>query len=528
MAGKVKAPAKRVANAKPVAKRKTVTPAVESFPSDGERVARFMEAYVVQTKGAYAGQGLALQPWQRDFVEELYRLGPDGKRVWHTAMLLLPRKNGKSTLAAALALYHLVGDGEMSPEVILAANSRDQAGAVWRQMRDTVLSSPKLADWVKPMRTHLECSSNMGVARTISSESRTAHGSSPSFATVDELWGAKSMDLLEAIVSGVGARSEPLTCIISTVGHDREKSPLGQMHRALYELPEDAREVRNDGFLTIGRDFESRTLYWCYGPPMTADGRYDCDLADPEVWAACNPASWISAEYLKEQYHAPSMRPAEFQRFMLNCWSTAEDYWLPQGAWDRCRDGFVPIEDGAKVTLGVDLGLKRDRSSVVVCRRREVDGEHHFDAVAHVWNPPADENLTFDINEIRRFIQQCAEKYNIERIALDPWRLEETGEYLYDQLQLEVVRYDMGWARTGPATEQLYDAICSARVHHDGDPVFAAHVAGGATTTNERGNFRLTKRKTTTPIDALIALMMAHDESRKAGSIYDDREMIVL
>jgi len=377
----------------------------------------------------------------------------------------------------------------------------------------------------------LECESVMGTARVVSAQHRTVHGTNPSFAVQDELWAAKSMDLLEALVSGSGARSEPLTVIISTVGHDRLQSPLGQMHQRLYELDEEQRETRNDGFLEIGRDPEAGFLWWCYGPPMTSDGRYDCDLTDPSVWAACNPASWITEEFLMRQFNAPSMRPAEFERFMLNAWSAAEDHWLPQGAWDACREGFEPIEDGALVTVGIDLGQRRDRSAVVVCRRRDVDGELHWDVTARVWEPPEAEGVNFDIAEIRAYIRELAGRFNLERVAFDPWRLEESGQMLEDD-GLPMVRFDMGWSRTGPASEGLYDAIVNERLHHDGDPILAAHVAAGATTENERG-WRLTKRKATEPIDALMALLMAHSESiaatgQGALSVYEQRDLVVL
>ena len=526
MAGKAAGGARR---SKPVVKAGAAS---KDFVSDGPRVAAWLRAYVRHTKGVHAGQPLELEAWQTDFVNELYRLDADGKRVYTNCMLLLPRKNGKSTLAAGLALYQLCADGESSPEVYLSANSREQAGAVFRQMRDCVLTSPMLGDWVTPMRSHLECPSNMGIARVTSADgSKSVHGTNPSFACQDELWAAKSMDLLEALVSGAGARSEPLTVIISTVGHDRS-SPLGEMHKKLYHLPEEMREVRNDGFLTIGRDLKAGFLYWCYGPPLDpADWRYTADLDDPTVWRKANPASWITDEFLEKQHASPSMRSSEFQRFMVNAWAEAEDYWLPQGSWSNGRDGFVPIEDGATVTLGVDLGLRRDRSSVVLVRRREVEGEMHFDVMARVWEPPVAEGVNFDVNELREYIKDCCRRFDVERVGFDPWRLSETSDALLDE-GIPMTSFSMGWERSAPASEALYDAIVSGRMHHDGDPVLAAHVAAGATTTSERG-WRITKRKATEPVDGLIALMIAHSEcmaaiGQGANSIYEQRDLITL
>jgi len=473
-----------------------------------------------------------LTGWQRDYVDELYRLDPvSGRRVYQESLLLLPRKSGKSTLAAGLALYHLTADGEMSPEVFLAANSREQAGAVFRQMRDMVQTSAGLLDYVTPMRSHLESPDNLGIARVMSSDAKLQHGTNPSCSIVDELWAAKTTDLLTALTSGTGARDQPLTVIISTVGHDR-KSPLGELHRTAFEMDDLLTEVRNDGFLTIVRDMKNGFLFWLYGPPFDADWRYNVDLDDPEVWRKANPADWITSEYLGRQRNKPSVRPSEFQRFHVNAWAEAEDYWLPAGSWDAGRDGYQPIEDGAQVTVGIDLGLRRDRSAVVVCRRRIVDEELHFDVEATVFEPPTVEGVNFDIAEIRNHITSLAGKYDLQRVAFDPWRLEESGQMLEDD-GLPMIRFSMGWERTGPASEALYDAIVSGRVHHSGDPILAAHVAAGATTTNERGSWRLTKRKATEPIDGLMALLMAHAESMSelghgAASTYENRDLIVL
>lgn len=514
-------------------KRATNKKPAQTFTSDGPRVAQWLETYCLHTKGVFAGQPLRLEPWQRDYVDELFRLDPKtGKRVWTDSLLLLPRKNGKSTLAAGLALYMLTADGEQSPEVFLAANSREQAGAVFRQMKDMVVTSPGLLDWVTPMRSHLEARDNLGIARVLSADAKLQHGTNPSCSIVDELWAAKSMELLEALVSGVGARQAPLSLIISTVGHDK-KSPLGSLHKRLFELDEKQIEVRNDGYLTIGRDYESGFLYWAFGPPLDpADWRYTCDLDDPDVWRQSNPASWITDDFLRKQRAKPNMRPSEFQRFMVNAWAENEQFWLPPNSWTDGREGYVPIEDGATITVGIDLGLKRDRSAVVICRRREVDDVFHFDVEARIFEPPADPDQAFDISIIRNHIAGLADRYDLERVAFDPWRLEETGQALEDD-GLPMIRFSMGWERTGPASEGLYDAIVSGRVHHSGDPLFAAHVAAGATTENERGAWRLTKRKATEPIDALMALLMAHAESMAAtgsgvNSIYEQRDLLVL
>ena len=503
----------------------------KAFATQGDRVAAFLESFVCHTKGKFAGDPFKVEPWQLDFLRELYRVDDAGRRIYTEGLLLIPRKNGKSTLAAGLALYHLIADGESSPECFVAAGSREQAGAVFRQAKAMVEASPRLQDWITPLRYHLESKGNGGVFRTLSSDATLQHGTNPSASIIDEYWGARTSDMLVALTSGTGARDQPLTLTISTVGHDK-KSPLGELHKQAYELPDSAREIRNNGYLTVARDEANGFLYWMYGPPVDpADLRATVDLEEEEQWALSNPASWITTDYLRRQRNKPSVRPADFQRFHLNAWSDSEDYWLPSGAWESGRNDFETIEDGALITLGIDIGLRRDRSSVVAVRRREVDDEHHFDVLARVWEPPIDENIQFDIAEIRAYVRELGERFNVERVAFDPWRFEESGQALEDE-GLPMVRFSMAQERTCPASEALYDAIVSGRVHHDGDPILAAHVSAGATSTTERG-WRLTKRKATEPIDALMALLMAHAESMAAlghgaGSIYEERDLITL
>ena len=118
--------------------------------SESRRVLRFGEKYIVQTKGRWHGQPLVWEKWERQFLKELFLRKPNGERVYDQALCGIARKNGKSTLGAALGLYGLVGAGEHSPEVYAAAASKDQAGIVFRQSTDFVTSSPQLMDWLKP------------------------------------------------------------------------------------------------------------------------------------------------------------------------------------------------------------------------------------------------------------------------------------------------------------------------------------------------------------------------------------------
>lgn len=528
------------------------------FPSDGPRVARWLALYVVQTKGRFARLPLLLEEWQYEFVCELYRLDPDtGSRVYTEAFLLLPRKNGKSTLASGLALYHLVADYEASPEVYVAAGSRDQAGVIFRQAKDTIAQSPaRLRDRVTAFQHHIAAPWCAGLLKVIPADAKLQHGTNPSASLVDEKWGHRTNDLYAALTTGTDAREEPLTVTISTFGDDVDDSPLGRDYRSMLGIGQDEDgkdyeplpelEHRTDPhYLTVGRDRENGTLLWSYAPPHDENFEPTVDLEDPEVWAKVNPASWITTEALTKARRKRTTRLVDFRRFRLNVWVQDADYWLPQGTWEELAvDGFAipeaaPGEPRPKVYLGVDIGQERDRAAVVAVwdtgervRERDEDGDEIpggellpvWGADAAIFEPPV------SIGSVRSLIREMAKRYDVRSVGYDPWRFPESAETLADE-GLPMTEVAQTHERMCPASQDAFEAIMEARIRHNGDPTFAAHVKAGATTdTGERG-WRLTKKKATKPVDALIAFVMALSEAiagTNNGSAYEDKEMLVL
>ena len=110
--------------------------------SQGPHVAEFAETFCRHTKGRWAGEPLVFEEFQREFLDEAFKLDADGKRVYTRVLCGLPRKCGKSTLAAAIALYMAAADGEPGAEVVIAAGSREQAAIVFDQARAFVELSP--------------------------------------------------------------------------------------------------------------------------------------------------------------------------------------------------------------------------------------------------------------------------------------------------------------------------------------------------------------------------------------------------
>lgn len=455
--------------------------------TDGKRFTDFCAAYLRHTKGRWAGKPLVLEPWQREIVSELLRTDDDGWRTYREALIGLPRKNGKSTLASALALYLLVADAEPGAEVYSAAASKEQARIVFGQAREMVLASPRLSDWCKVGRDAITVPSTSGIYRVLSSDAPRQHGLNPSGIIVDELHAHRTDELYLALRTASLAREQPLMVSITTAGWD-----LDTICGRLYD------RGRSDA---SGDDF---CFYW---RSIAED-----ELEDPAAWKRANPASWITLEDLARE--ARALPRFAFDRWHLNRWTSAEESWLPPGAWDAsCNDRYA-IEPSDTIVVGVDIGVKHDTSALVWVAPKDgkLVARSHVFAVQHDPDrPPAAHTIAqgerVELELVENKIRDLAREYQVLEVVYDPWRFERSAQALADE-GLLLVEFPQTNERMAPASQGLFDAITEGRIVHDGDPVLKAHIEAAAAKDTGRG-WRLSKKDAKKPMDAAIGLVMA-------------------
>jgi phage terminase large subunit-like protein len=410
-------------------------------------------------------------------------------------LVLLPKKNGKSTTLGALAIFHLLSTPDA--DCIIVAASREQAEIILRQARGFVRRSEALSARLTLKQREIVYPRLDGRIQVRASDVDTVDGWLGTLALIDELHRHKSPDLYGVLRDGLGGRDGQMVTI-STAGAD-QNSVLWRMRHQAIEMG-----VARDGSYTRAGS-ESFVMHeWSLRP--------DADLDDIELVKTANPLAAMSVERLRERHDSPSMVPWQWARFACNVWTQGEEAWLPIGVWDSfAEDGKIP--DGAEVWLGVDLGLKHDSAAIVgVCAH----GDGLF-AQARIIEPPTTgENL--DIALVEKEIRDAAGRWQVHSVAYDPWRMERSAQILGDE-GLLMVEHPMTNARMAPESEALHEAIMRGVIRHDGDPVFSSHVNSGVPTETERG-WRLTKRRAKDKIDALIALLMAHDlATRKAPPV---------
>jgi phage terminase large subunit-like protein len=495
---------------------------------------------LTHTKSPFAGHPFDLRPWQRRILEQLFRTGPDGRRVYRQCLLMLPRKNGKTELAAALALYFLLFDGETGAEVYSAAADKDQAALVFHVAAQMIRNDPELlaqCELVDSQKRIVHRASG-SFYRAISAEAYSKHGFNASAVIYDELHAAPSRELWDVLTTSQGARLQPVTLAISTAGYDR--------HSILWELYTHARKVAESPAL------DPTFLPILYEAPI------DADWTDERVWHQANPAlgDFRSLEEMRTVCARAREIPAQentFRRLYLNQWTEQAARWIALAAWDACVD---PAFDRARLRgrrcyVGMDLSSTRDLTAIVaVFPDDEGPG---FDVLAQFFVPadnmaervrrdrvPYDQwaregwlvatpGNVIDYEYVRQTLRAWRTDFDVREIAFDKWNAIDLVTRLKEQDGFTCIQIDQGFAALSGPTKSLETAILSRALRHDGHPVLRWNISNIAVDQDAVGNLKLSKKVSTERIDGASALVNAiHRRDYMAAEQRPDYHMIVL
>jgi phage terminase large subunit-like protein len=483
------------------------------------RVVAFLESLPI-TSGTLAGSKMQIRSWQREFLEAVYR-EEGGRRPIRTAVLSMARKNGKSGLAAGLALCHLAGpEAEARGQVYSAANDRAQAGLIMNEMCAIIAKVPYLEDRLS-IRRHAKEIENMAdgsIYAALSSDVPGKHGLSPSFVIYDELGQAPKRDLLDALDTAMGARADPLMMVISTQAAD-DLAPLSQMID--YGLRVQSGDILDPSFhLTL------------YAAPE------DADPWSPEAWALANPAlgDFRSLDDVERQAGQAKRMPskeAAFKNLILNQRVCAEARFLPVSEWKACG-GPVDIAalEGQPCWAALDLGATRDLTALVLVFPRP-NGEIHVvpyvflpadglqeasdrDRVPYnVWRDQglltATPGAATDPRWIASRLAQLHARFKIQCLAYDRWRIETFKLALTDEGldDLELLPFGQGFKDMAPAVDLLERVVAERQLRHGNHPVLTWCMSNTVITSDPSGGRKMDKSRSTGRIDAAVALAMA-------------------
>lgn len=482
-----------------------------------DRVCVFFEYYLHHSKGEHAGRPFTLQAWQRDFLREAFGWKlRTGERQYKTAFVFLPKKNGKSTLAAGVALYLLLADGEMGAEVYAAAADKEQARIVFDESTSMVEGSPELAAGASAFRTSIFVPSTRSSFKPLSGRPNTKHGFNPHGMVFDELHAWKDRELYDTLALGVAARRQPFTLIITTAGYDRQS--------ICYEQYDYACKVR-DGIIE-----DSSFL------PLIFEAGKDDDWHDPETWRKANPSYGvtITEAYFESAHRKAAETPAAqnaFRRLHLNQWTEQATRWLAMDDWAACGGEIDPAELAGEECFGaLDLSSTTDLTAMAKLFPRP-DGRYLLwptfwlpgesaikrqrqDRVPYpAWIQAGHIRQTggnvVDYEAIRAAVNEDVRQFGVRALAYDEWNATQLASQLHEQDGVPMVPFRQGYKSMSPAAKELEKLVLSRRLVHPRNPVLDWCVSNVAITQDPAGNIKPAKDKSSGRIDGAVAAIMA-------------------
>lgn len=459
------------------------TPRVSPL-SDGDEIIRFAADHFTVLKGFRAGEPLLFTAWQKWLLRALFERDAETQRLrYRRALIGLPRKQGKSLMLSAVAVYGMI-TGEPGAEVYVVAGDRQQARIIFGEAKQQVQMSRVLSQECKVYRDAIEMPRFGSVLRVLSSEFRGQAGLNPSLVLFDELWNQSTPDLYDQMTLGSGARIEPLTVSITTAGYDLD-TVAGHLYQYGKRCAAGEESDRSFGF------------WWWEAPP-------DCEPTDEKAWRVANPN--LAERLLDLDDMRTAVKQSDesaFRRWRLNQWVRAQESWLPAGAWEQCRDERT-LADNLPVWVGIDMALKHDSIAVVIAQPQ---GEMVVTR-AHIWQP-RDEGV--DVAAVEQHLRALHAQYQVREFVYDPAYFQRSAEALADD-GLPMVEFPQSAARMIPACGHAYEMIVNRSVLHDGAPTYTDQVLSAAQRMTDTG-WRLSKGKSKRKIDACIALVMALDRA---------------
>lgn len=476
----------------------------------------FFHKFLCHSKGEWAGKPFRLLEWQEwGIIRPLFGwIRADGTRRFRRAYIEVPKKNGKSTVCAGIALLLLKADGEQGAEVYSAAADRDQASIVFNEAKNMVLSSPYLEEllMVTDSRKTISDPATRSVYRALSADAPTKEGLNIHGLIFDELHAQPNRVLWDTLKYGGASRRQPLFVSITTAGHDR--------NTICYEQHKYAKAVLDGGVVDTA----------FYGAIWAADDKDD--WSEPETWKKANPSYGIT---IKEDQFTSDFKEAQqnvgsqnsFRRYRLNQWTEQETRWLDMAQWRACVAVKPELTRQSEFMAGLDLASTQDITAFV-----QVFPQHGFYVRCDFFIPEVQlrkrvlrDRVPYDVWQRKGFLHvtrgdMVDEDYIVETIlkrcqenrcrevGFDRWNASHVVTRLTDE-GITMTPVGQGFASMSYPAKELEKLVVGGAINHEGHPILEWMAGNTATETDAAGNIKPSKKKSRERIDGIVALVMA-------------------
>lgn len=496
---------------------------------DPSRVDKVLKAFgrLRHTQGQWAGRALKPDPW-----EVAYIIAPvfgwvqkNDYGVWvrviRRVYIDVPRKNGKTTLAGGIAIFLTAGDNEAGAQVYAVASGRDQARYCFDPVKQLAERSPALRPFVRALASRVVHVPSGSYFAVVSKMADLLHGANVHGAVVDELHVHKTPDLVEAVETGTGSRTQPLIVIITTADDGRRTTIYARKREYVEQL---ARRVLRDATQ--------------YGVVFAADE--DDDPFAESTWKKANPGYGVSPsrEYLKQAATEAQSSPADLAKFLrlhLGLRTKQQTRYIEMSAWDA--NASIVDEKalaGRRAFGGLDLASTSDL--MALCWLFP-DGTGGFDVLWRIWTP--EENVprldkrtagaaslwvrqgliiatpgnVADYGYVRNQAHTDLDTFAVEEIAYDPWNATQLVTELTGD-GAPMVQLRQGFASLSSPTKELQRLVLEGTperpmLRHGGNPVARWAADNLAVAMDPAGNVKPDKANSGDKIDPVAALVNA-------------------
>ena len=506
-------------------------------PDAASKAVDFFGLYLIHIKGRLAGQKLKLELWQVAIIANIFgwRHKENHTRRYREVFIFLPRKNGKTVLAAGIALYMLYCDGEAGAEVYCAAADREQATLVFDHAKGMVNASSALSARGRVYTKSIVRQENNSFFKIISADAHTKHGFHASCCIIDELHAQPNRELVDVLTTSTGMRTQPLTIYITTSDYERPS--------ICNEKYDYACKVR-DNLISDSPEFL----------PVVYETLQDEDWTDERTWRKANPIYDTAPElqaYLKKEFTKAKNIPTyenTFKRLHLNMKTRQDVKWIDIVRWKECPLATdIDSLEGELCYGGLDLASTQDVAAFVLffpdrdctvlpfffvpketAEQRETFGRVPYATWARQGFITLTEGNVIDYDYIRNFILECNQKYFVKEIAYDRW----AATQIVTQLRGEGIAmepFGQGFASMNAPCKEFEKLIIAREMTRVNNPVMDWMVSNVAATRDAHDNIKPAKDKSADKIDGVVALCMALGRAMTyMTSVYDTRGVLQL
>lgn len=487
-----------------------------------DKVIAFVEL-LPHVKGHWAAaRGIArriqLEGWQKFILANIFGWvrKASGLRRYRIAYVCVPRKNGKSVLAAGAGLYMLAADGEYGAEVYSGATSEKQA---WEVFRPAKLMAERTPAYRSAYRVEVNAKSIVTASggRLEPVIGKPGDGASPSCAIVDEFHEHPTDELYDTMVTGMGARRQPLMLVITTAGSDAA-GPCAALQADVKKVLDGT--VDNDELFGI-----------VYGIDKEDDWTSETSLvkANPNFGVSVGPDFLRSAQRYAEQN---ARKQSVFKTKHLNVWVSVREAWMNMHWWGMQADPSLRRRDfsGDHYASALDLSSKLDITARIDCFRRRIAGKDHYYLFGRYYIPEETaaepENAHYqgwihdghlaatdgNIIDYQRIEDDILEDCEIGRpavIGFDPWGATHLSLRLQEEHGLAVIDIPQNVANLSDPMKQLEALVKDGRLHHDGNPCLAWMIGNVTARPDAKDNIYPRKESFEKKIDGAVAAIMA-------------------